>query len=36
MTRDRALRVEFKPEESPLVSFAMKAETTAGTTGHDR
>ena len=36
MTRDKALRVEFKPEASPLVSLAMKAETTATTAGHDR
>ena len=36
MTRDQALRVEFKPEASPLVSFAMKAETTASTAGRDR
>src|SRR5882724_13542373 len=36
MTRDQALRVEFKPGASPLVSFAMKAETTARTAGHDR
>src|SRR5712664_1011815 len=35
MTCDQASRVEFKPEASPLVSFAMKAETTARPAGHD-
>jgi hypothetical protein len=33
MTRDQALRVEFKPGALPLVFFAVKAETTARPAG---